>query len=249
MYSLDRRKFCQSAACAGVIPVATLYPQPANAWIWFVARALFSFAGRTVGRQAVRTAIRSGARASRPVKVRTTGYVNRVKPIYRSHKTEYSYPFAEFAGKELGQYGAESTFDYLYNLNNSHYGGAESTVVYDQNRPDGAYDGGVGYSTGDRANKIADFHISHVMALDLCSKFLEESGFINGEITGLLYPVTSAKNTFSSSRGYTRLGPTSYKTAFGRVSINSYKTDRYRADLRTDDDITGRHFKWKGVPL
>lgn len=246
MFSINRRTLLQTGTCFGTASLLSIYPQPAEAWIWLIGRALLSFSGRSVGGRVVRTLARNGAKASRPVRTRTSAYTSKVRPYYpiRERKSESSYPFAEFVGKELGQYGAESAFDYVYNLNNAHYGGIDQALVTNGNENDG----GVGFSTGNGNRGVADFHASHVRALDTCSERLEKEGFTAAEITGLLYPVISQRNNFSSS-GYLRVGLVSYRTAFGYVRMESYHTGQkeVRADVIAQDEITNRFFRWYQV--
>lgn len=237
----NRRVFLQTSACATVTSAFSLYPQPAQAWIWMIGRAILAFTGRSVGARVARGV---AGTVSRPVASRATRYGTRVRPYYPQTQRDDSYRFAEFVGRELGQYGAESAFDYVYNLNQSHHGGTRQIFM----RGEDENEGGVGFSTGDLNRQITDFHASHVTALDTCSQRLQIMGFTAAEIIGLLYPTSGLQNNLSSS-GYRRTGRVSFRTAFGHVNINTYHINplAVRGDVFAQDEVTDRYFRWDGV--
>jgi hypothetical protein len=204
---------------------------------------LFSFTGRTVARQAVRTVARKGGRASKPVRKKTGRYINDRRPYYPQLKEETSYPYAEFVAKELGKYAAESTFDYLYRLNNAHYGGTSQAAVGNETQGSG----GIGFSTGNGNAGVADFNLEHMPALDHGAERLQKLGLTQAEITGLLYPVTGVQSNFSS-RGYGRTGQVKFDTAFGYVLLDAYLVDGNStvADVFIQDQVTNRYFKFGG---
>lgn len=251
MKEIDRRAtmlgLAASGACTGLV-----LPNEAQAVapiVAIVGRALFGFGGKTLGRNAVRSATtRTTTKrvASSAVQRKTNHFTTSTAKNYPEKRVSFSTRAGEWAGENIGEWAGEKAWDYVSALDYWHNGGTEATTVTAANGVPS-----VGFSTGNPATGVSVIYGPIMIALNNSATHLtNDRGFPVPAVRGLLYPISPERNNMLLS-SWSPNRDTIIQTAFGLVKLRPRVQNRnlIATDVYVLDRIGNREIYLDRVPV